>query len=96
MTATFRPPDVRLVQEALVQDTYKMLADFSKQHKRKEMEKGRTAESITAQEFVTEANIWLEDCTVAQIPVPYRGKLYLAKLSYSSEPAVFLQKRCLT
>ena len=63
-----------------MQDTYKMLADFSKQHKAKEMKKGRTAESITAQEFVSEANIWLEDCTVAQIPVPYRGKLYLLQL----------------
>ena len=59
-----------------MQATYKMLADFSEQHKKKEMEKGRTAESITAQEFVTAANIW--DCTVTQIPVPYNGLLYKA------------------
>lgn len=93
----FPPPDVRLAQEALVSGTYKMLADFSKQHKKKEMEKGRTAESITAQEFVGAANNWLEDCIVAQIPAPYNGQLYLAKLSYNSEPPVCLDtKRCLT
>ena len=70
-----------------------MLAEFSQAYKKQEMDKGRLPDAITPQEFCKAANEHLNSCVVPQVPVPYNGGLFLAKISHNAEPAVSLKSK---